>query len=321
MTFDEPDLVASAGLVLVGRLVKRLGLEQLVDMMVRIPSKLGGFSPGRKVLTLVHAMAAGATHIDQADVLRAGATEAVLSHRVMAPSTLGIVLRAFTFRHVRQLEAVIGEALRRAWSAMTLPARLVVDVDSTTCEVTGKTNAGAASGSTEVLGLDPLLATRADTGEVRHARLRTGSANTQRGATRVVEEPVARLRRAGANGTLVMLRLGLWSKDPLAAWELPEVSSTVALSANNKAIAQVIATIADKDWVPITSPQGGEAAVAETTDTGRRLVLRRMRLLGPQAALWPVWGHFAFLTDLTPARSQSTPSTVSVPRQSSTSAT
>ena len=300
VTFDEPGLVANAGLVLVATLVKRLGLEELVDTMVRIPSKLGGFSPGRKVLTLVHAMVAGATHIDHADVLRAGATGEVLSHRVMAPSTLGTFLRAFTFGHVRQLEAVVGEALRRAWSAMTLPSRLVVDVDSTICEVAGKKKAGAAYGYTKVLGLHPLLATRADTGEVLHARLRKGSANTQRGAKRFVEELVARLRRAGASGTLVMrFDSGFWSKDLLSTLERLGVSYTMAVRANTKAIAQVVATIAEEDWVPIVYPEGGEAAVSETTYKGRRLVVRRTRLLGPEATLWPDWRYFAFLTDLT----------------------
>ena len=43
MTFDEPGLVANAGLLLVATLVKRLDLEALVDTMVRFPSKLGGF--------------------------------------------------------------------------------------------------------------------------------------------------------------------------------------------------------------------------------------------------------------------------------------
>lgn len=134
VTFGEPGLVANAGLLLIATLVKRLDLEELVDAMVRIPSKLGGFSPGRKVLTLVHAMVAGAAHIDHADVLRAGATEEVPSHHVMAPSTLGTFLRACSFGHVRQLEAVVGEALRRVWNAMTLPGRIVVGVGSSICE-------------------------------------------------------------------------------------------------------------------------------------------------------------------------------------------
>jgi hypothetical protein len=180
VTFDDEHLVANAGLLLVGTLAVRLELEALVNSMVRLSGRVGGSRPGRKVMSLVHAIVAGGSHIDHADVLRCGGTEAVLPFRVMAPSTLGTFLRALTFGHVRQLEAVVGETLRRAWSMGAGPgaARLVVDVDSTICEVAGRTKQGAAFGYTKVLGYHPLLATRADTGEVLHARMRKGSANT-----------------------------------------------------------------------------------------------------------------------------------------------
>ena len=78
VTFDEPNLVANAGLLLVATLVVRLGLERLVNAKVHLAGRVGGASPGRKVLTLVHAMVAGASHIDHADVLRSGATSSVL---------------------------------------------------------------------------------------------------------------------------------------------------------------------------------------------------------------------------------------------------
>ena len=50
-------------------------------------------------------------------MLRSGGTQRVLPFRVMAPSTLGPFLRAFSFGHVRQLEAVVGEVLCRACSS------------------------------------------------------------------------------------------------------------------------------------------------------------------------------------------------------------
>jgi hypothetical protein len=183
VTFDEPNLVANAGLILVGTLVARLGLERLVNTLVRLGGRVGGAWPGRKVLTLVHTIAAGGSHIDHADVLRAGNTAAVLPHRVMAPSTVGTFLRSFTFGHVRQLEAVVGVALARAWAMGAGPGkgRLVADLDSTICEVSGKAKQGAAFGYTKVLGYHPILATRAGTGETLHARMRKGSANTARG--------------------------------------------------------------------------------------------------------------------------------------------
>jgi hypothetical protein len=113
VTFDEPNLVANAGLLLVATLVGRLGLESLINASVRLSGRVGGALPGRKVLTLVHAMVAGATHIDHADILRCGATEGVLGHRVMAPSTLGTFLRSFTFGHVRQLESSVSHSKER----------------------------------------------------------------------------------------------------------------------------------------------------------------------------------------------------------------
>jgi hypothetical protein len=192
VTFDDDSLVANAGLVMVATLAARLRLESLINRAVRLVGRVGGARPGRKVFTLVHTIVAGGSHIDDADVLRAGATQRVLPFRVMAPSTLGTFLRAFTFGHVRQLDAVLAETIRRAWSIGAGPGaeRLVIDVDSTICEVVGRQKQGVGYGYTHVLGYQPILATRADTGEVLHARLRKGQANTQRGARRFIEELV-----------------------------------------------------------------------------------------------------------------------------------
>ena len=96
VTFNDPNLVANAGLLLVATLVRRLGLEAVCNATIALRGRTGGFQPGRKILTLVHAMVAGASHIDHADMLRAGSTASVLPHRVMAPSTLGTFLLALT---------------------------------------------------------------------------------------------------------------------------------------------------------------------------------------------------------------------------------
>jgi len=309
-TFDDPNLVANAGLLLVATLSQRLGLEALIDATVRLGGRVGGARPGRKTLTLVHALCAGGSHIDHVDMLRAGATSAVLGHRVMAPSTLGTFLRAFTFGHCRQMEAVIGHSLGRAWAAGAGPGdkALVIDIDSTICEVAGKDKHGAGFGYTHKLGYHPLLATRADTGEVLHARMRKGAANTQRGAVRFIDELVARVRRAGAAGELtVRVDSGFWSNDTIAELARLDVRYTMAVRCGTKAIAAAIAKIPETAWQDIDYTADGEAQVAEcdyTTGQGqravtRRLVVRRTRLTGrAQQQLWPDWRHHGFLTDL-----------------------
>ena len=161
----------------------------MVNKMVRFGERAGAVRPGRKVLTLIHAIVAGADSIDDTEVLRSGATEALLGHRAMAPSTLGTFLRAFTFGHVRRLDQVLGEAIKRAWELGAGPGakRLVIDIDSFLGETAGRLKQGASFGYTGLRGYHPLLATRAGTGEVLHARARKGAANSGRGETGVCE--------------------------------------------------------------------------------------------------------------------------------------
>ena len=135
-------------------------------------------------------------------MLRAGRTRRLLGGWLPAPSTLGTFLRAFTFGHVRQLDRLLAETLTRAWRAGAGPGeeRLVVDVDSFIGEVHGYQKQGAGFGYTKQRGYHPLIASRADTGEVLHVRLRKGKANSSRGVLRFAEELIARVARAGASG-------------------------------------------------------------------------------------------------------------------------
>jgi len=261
VVFDEPNLVANAGLVTVATLAVRLGLERLIDRTVRLVGRVGGAHPGRKVLTLVATLVAGGSHIDHADMLRAGDTRRVLPFRVAAPSTLGTFLRSFTFGHVRQLDGVIAETLRRVWTLGAGPGkgRLVIDVDSTICEVFGYAKQGAAYGYTKTKGYHPLMASRADTGEILHARLRKGS--SQKGANRFIEELIARVRRAGAAGEiLVRADSGFWSRRLIETLERLGVSYSITVNVN-PSIRSVIEAVPDTSWVPIAYPDGGDADV------------------------------------------------------------
>jgi hypothetical protein len=117
VVFDDERVLVNAGVVLAVTLARRLGIEALIDRTVPLGGRPGASRPGRKVLSLVFAMVLGADCIDDCGVLRAGRTEAVLGIRAMAPSTLGTFLRSFTFGHVRQLDRVLAQAIKRAWAA------------------------------------------------------------------------------------------------------------------------------------------------------------------------------------------------------------
>ena len=280
-----------------------LGIEELVNESVWLrPDVPGAALPGRKVMSLVHGMLAGADSIDDMNVLRAGSTGLILGHRVMAPSTLGTFLRAFTFGHVRQLDHVLDQALCRAWAVGAGPGeeRLVIDIDSFVGEVHGDQKQGAGYGYTRQLGYHPLVATRSGTGEVLHIRNRKGKANTQRGNPRFVDELIARVRRAGATGQILLRAdTGFENHKLFKSLDARGVEFSIGVK-QSKSIKALIDQIPQDAWVKIVDyPKTGEAQIAETQLGDWRLIVRRTRLVGKQAELFPDWRHHAFATNQT----------------------
>ncbi len=301
VAFNEERLISDAGLLITATLADRLGIEELVNESVWLDPRLPGAAlPGRKVMSLVHGMLAGADSIDDMNVLRAGSTGLVLGHRVMAPSTLGTFLRAFTFGHVRQLDRVLDVALRRAWAAGAGPdgVPLVIDIDSFIGEVCSEQKQGASYGYTKKLGYHPIVAVRSDTGEVLHIRNRKGKANTQRGVARFVDELLARVRRAGHTGQVIIRAdSGFENHKLMKVLHARGVEFSIGVKIS-PTIAKLIDAIPEADWVTIADyPETGEAQIAETTLKGFRLIVRRTRLIGDQAELWPDWRHHAFATN------------------------
>ena len=303
VSFDDPNLVANAGLLLVGTLVVRLGLERLVNATVRLGGRVGGARPGRKVLTLVHAMVAGGSPHRPRRHAALGRHAAGAAHPGDGALDAGHVPAGV---HLRSCPPARSRRRRGAAAGVGAGRRararpLVIDVDSTICEVAGKAKQGAAFGYTKVLGYHPILATRADTGEVLHARMRKGSANTARGARRFIDELVARVRRAGASGEIVhALRLGVLvqrhdrhPRPPRRALHDGRAHQHQRHRRRHRR---------HRPRTPgstSTTPPTGRPRWPSAPTRAARLIVRRTRLTGAaQRRLWPDWRHHAFLTDL-----------------------
>ena len=322
--FDDERAVANAGVLLPAVLAERLGIEGLVERSVDLGDRDGAANAGCKVMSLVSAMALGADCIDDCDVLRSGQTRAVLGHAVAAPSTLGTFLRAFTFGHVRQLDRVLAEALCRAWASGAGPGdeRLVVDVDSFVGEVYGYEKQGAGYGYTRKRGYHPIVATRAQTGEVLHIRARKGSANTSRGALRFVEELIPRVARAGATGPkLLRADSGFWNNKIMARLQTAGWTYSIGVR-QQKHIKAAIAAIPEQDWQPVPDyPQGGEAQIAQTMLGHQRLICGAHDWSAPRPSYGPTGAITRFSPTAPTRSSRSRQSTANTPWWNSRSVT
>ena len=307
VTFDDERLVADAGLMLPATLAQHLGLRELFDDHVDLGDAVGHANVGHKAMTLIHSALAGGDSIDDADALRAGSTQAVLGHAVLAPSTLGTFLRSFTWGHARQLDKVSALLLGRAFAAGAGPGDdpVTVDVDSSICETYGLAKQGGTKFTyNHVRGYHPLFAVVAGTGDVVHCRQRGGNANSGRGAGGFLTETFNRLRAAGASGPITLRAdSGFYSGAVAGACRKAGVRYSITVKLN-KALHNVIAAIPDDAWMPIPYFLDG-ADVAETTyrPFGKkaplvRLIVRRVKPTpGSQLALLVDYAFHAFVTD------------------------
>lgn len=335
VVFDDPNLIGSAGLVPVLRLAERAGLAALADEHLSVPGDKGA-NAGAKVNALVAGMVAGADSLDDMALLRHGGMGRVFD-RCYAPSTLGSFLRTFTFGHVRQLDAVASRFLTALAGAAPLTSGVgqvaVVDIDDTIIEVHGYAKQGAGFGYTGVRGLNALIATLSTEScapVIVAQRLRKGSANSARGAQRLVRDALKAVRTlrqqegAGTSGRVLLRADSAYYGHAVigaAVKAQAEVSVTVRLDARVKA---AISGIDEDAWTTIEYPRAifdedtgtwiSSAQVAEvpyvaftskkkSEQVTGRLVVRRIpdanaekKKRAGQHGLFELYRHHAFFT-------------------------
>lgn len=328
--FDDPNLVSCAGLVPAVALAGRAGLVQLADRHLTVPGG-AGVAAGAKVSALVAGMVAGADSIADMDLLRHGGMSRLFTG-VRAPSTLGTFLRSFRFGHVRQLDAVAARFLAGlARNAPIIGAGEPVtylDVDDTIRATFGYAKQGAGYGYSGVKGLNALLATVSSPSSspvVVATRLRKGSANSARGAARLVADAIKTTRSCGVSGPVVLRAdSAYYGADVIAAARRHRTHFSVT-ARKDRAVTAAIASISDEAWTRIRYPKAvfdeqlqqwiSDAEVAEIPFTAftskprvrqvsARLIVRRVRDANPdhvtvnaQGELFRVWRHHAIFTD------------------------
>ncbi len=268
--FDDDNLVSCTGLVPVMTLAEQAGLSRLLDATVRITKsriRSGAANPAPKLVTLIAAMCAGADCIDDADIVRSGGMKTVFGG-VYAPSTIGTLLREFTFGHARQLESVLRAHLAGLAERVDLlpgaQVRAFVDIDSLLRPTYGHAKQGASYGHTKIAGrqvlrkgLSPLAATiSTDTAApvIAGMRLRAGKAGSGKGAARMVAQAVSTARAAGVTGQiLVRGDCAYGTGAVVSACRRAGAQFSLVLAKNTK-VQGAINAIAEDAWTPVRYP-------------------------------------------------------------------
>ena len=332
--FDDDNLVSSAGLVPVMSLAAQTGLPQLLAAKVYIGEpkiKSGSANPAPKLVTLIAGMCAGADSIDDLDVVRCGGMKTVFDG-VYAPSTIGTLLREFSFGHARQLESVLRHHLSALCERCDLlpgaDVRAFIDIDSLLRPVYGHAKQGASYGHTKIAGkqilrkgLSSLAATiSTDTAApvIAGMRLRAGRANSGKGAARMIAQAVGTARAAGVTGQILVRGDSAYgTRAVIGACRRSDARFSLVLTKNTTVTAAIDA-IPDTAWTSVRYPGAvrdpdtgawiSDAEVAEIPYTAfsssrhpvtARLIVRRVKDARYADALFPVWRYHPFFTDST----------------------
>jgi hypothetical protein len=252
-----------------------------------------------------------------------------------AATTLGTFLRAVSFGHVRQFDAVASRLLigLAGQTPVLAGAREVtyLDVDDTIRETHGYAKQGAGYGYSGVKGLNALVATVSTplaAPVIAGTRLRKGATNSAKGAFRLIGDALATARAAGAGtapGGLITVRAdsAFYNHKVVAAARRGGARFSVT-ARMDPAVRRAIAAIGEDAWTPIKYPNAiweeaeqrwiSDAEVAEiefTAFTSRRttehvtarLIVRRVTRLNPdtlptgQTALFGQYRYHAVFTD------------------------
>lgn len=271
-TFDETNLVSAVGLIPAMAMAVKTGLGDLADEHLHLPGYFGA-NAGLKVTALVAGMVAGADSIDDMALLRHGGMKKLFAG-TYAPSTLGSFLRAFTFGHVRQLDAAAWRWLVNLAGVTPIVAGIddyaLVDIDDTIKEVHGYQKQGSGYGYSGVRGLNALfgiVSTPSAAPIIIGSRLRRGATGSPRGAKRFVADTLAtvrRLRSATATGpVLVRADSAFYGHAVVSAAH--HAGAKVSITARmDPAVKRAIGMIADDAWTTI---QYTDAIVDEATGT------------------------------------------------------
>ncbi len=332
--FDEDNLVSCAGLVPVLGLAEQTRLPEILAEKVSIKTsriRSGAANPVPKLLGVIAGMCIGADSIDDLDALRAGGMP-TLFDGVYAPSTLGTLLREFTFGHARQLESVLGEhlvALAGSTELLTgIEEQAFIDIDSLLRPVYGHAKQGASYGHTKISGKQVLrkglspLATTVSTPTaapvIAGMRLRAGKTGSGKGAGRMAAQAIATARAAGATGKILLRGDSAFgNRAVVRACRRAKVEFSLVMT-KNPAIQRAIEAIDADQWTPVRYPGAvqdpdtgawiSDAEVAEIPYTAfaatpdrvtARLVVRRVKDARYPDALFPVWRYHPFFTNST----------------------
>ena len=239
-------LTAHAGIVLLRDFMARLGVAELLVDNLHLKQRERGYPESENILSLCWNSLLGGSCLLDLDVLRGdpGLPSLLGVQSIMAPTTAGEFLRAFTFGDLWDLQRV-NRALAQRMRPSQKSTRVTIDLDASLYEQCSTRKQGSCLHYQGQVGYYPVFAFWAEEKELLATHLLRGNAHASPKAIWVLQRA---LQQAPAG-----LPLYLRADSEFYTWELltfcAQQQITYAITADQSpGLKQALAEVPEKVW-------------------------------------------------------------------------
>jgi hypothetical protein len=229
------------GIVLIHRLVRQLGLPELIDENVELLQAHCPYHESDHVLNLAYNIVCGGRTLDDIELLREDEAymDALGAERIPDPTTAGDFLRRFGRQDIDDLQEAIHVARQRVWqkNKYSFFQRAIIDVDGTIAGTQGECKEGMDMSYKGIWGYAPLLVTLANTGEILYTRNRPGNRPSHDGCFDYMDPAVELVQEAGFRSVLLRGDSHFALTDDFDHWNTEGVQFVFGIAAHEKLVA------------------------------------------------------------------------------------
>ncbi|NDD72991.1 MAG: IS1380 family transposase [Actinobacteria bacterium] len=198
---DRTRAITSGGIGAVHLLVRRLGLDRLINDRLGLLKVHLPYHESDHVLNIAYNLLAGGTRLEHLELLRndEGYLDALGARRIPDPTTAGDFCRRFDGDRIDCLQEIFNDTRVTVWKQQPTDffREAVLDADGTMVETTGQCKEGMSINYKNQWGYHPLVLSLANTGEPLYVVNRPGNRLSHEQAATTFDKAIALCRRAG----------------------------------------------------------------------------------------------------------------------------
>ncbi len=291
---DRTRAVCAGGIGAIHQMVKRLGLDQLINRKLNLFKVYLPYTESDHVLNIAYNLLAGGKCLDHLELRRNDENylDALGARRIPDPTTAGDFCRRFDRWSIFLLQEIFNETRLKVWRQQpkSFFDEAIIEADGTMVETTGECKQGIDINYKGQWGYHPLLVSLANTAEPLYVVNRSGNRPSHENAHAYFDRAIHLCREAGFRKITLRGDTDFTQTEHLDRWDESRVRFIFGIDAMSN-LYEMAENLPETAWKPLhrrpryevkTEPRARPANVKEQIVVAREF--KNIRLQGEWVA-------------------------------------